>query len=156
MYWLFLLSGVGNDQSGVLVLGATNIPWALDSAIRRRFEKRIYIPLPEVNARMKMFQLHLGSTPHTLTNKDFKKLAEKSEGFALPPLHCCSPLTSLMPSLLSFCVQIFWIGYCHCCARCPDAAHPKGSDRDTLQIRLRPLEVKPERDGQIPHAVLSG
>ena len=94
MYWLFLLSGVGNDQSGVLVLGATNIPWALDSAIRRRFEKRIYIPLPEVNARMKMFQLHLGSTPHTLTNKDFKKLAEKSEGFALPP----PPFIAVPPS----------------------------------------------------------
>jgi len=109
---LFVQSGVGNDQSGVLVLGATNIPWSLDSAIRRRFdfssfsslpflgspfdyyflfiyyfttfdpsfEKRIYIPLPEVNARTKMFQLHLGSTPHSLGLKDFKKLGEKSEG----------------------------------------------------------------------------
>lgn len=29
-------TGVGNDNEGVLVLGATNIPWTLDSAIRRR------------------------------------------------------------------------------------------------------------------------
>lgn len=28
--------GVGNDNEGILVLGATNIPWTLDSAIRRR------------------------------------------------------------------------------------------------------------------------
>ena len=28
--------GVGNDTEGILVLGATNIPWVLDSAIRRR------------------------------------------------------------------------------------------------------------------------
>ena len=28
--------GVGNDMEGVLVLGATNLPWALDAAIRRR------------------------------------------------------------------------------------------------------------------------
>jgi vacuolar protein-sorting-associated protein 4 len=44
--FLVQMNGVGNDQSGVLVLGATNIPWGLDSAIRRRFEKRIYIALP--------------------------------------------------------------------------------------------------------------
>ena len=49
--------GVGKQNEGILVLGATNIPWGLDSAIRRRFEKRflvfnrIYIPLPCKNAR---------------------------------------------------------------------------------------------------------
>ena len=30
------VSGVGTDNDGVLVLGATNIPWVLDAAIRRR------------------------------------------------------------------------------------------------------------------------
>ena len=37
--------------------GATNIPWSLDSAIRRRFEKRIYIGLPEAPARAYMFKV---------------------------------------------------------------------------------------------------
>ena len=32
------LIGVGVDNEGILVLGATNIPWVLDSAIRRRYD----------------------------------------------------------------------------------------------------------------------
>lgn len=31
------MQGVGNDSNGILVLGATNLPWSLDPAIRRRF-----------------------------------------------------------------------------------------------------------------------
>lgn len=34
--FLVQMNGVGNDEDGVLVLGATNIPWQLDAAIRRR------------------------------------------------------------------------------------------------------------------------
>jgi vacuolar protein-sorting-associated protein 4 len=34
---LVQMDGVGHDSAGVLVLGATNIPWQLDSAIRRRY-----------------------------------------------------------------------------------------------------------------------
>ncbi|KAI9146575.1 P-loop containing nucleoside triphosphate hydrolase protein [Paraphysoderma sedebokerense] len=76
------MNGVGNDMDQILVLGATNIPWQLDSAIRRRFEKRIYIPLPELHARARMFQIHIGNTPCQLRQEDFKVLAEKTEGFS--------------------------------------------------------------------------
>jgi vacuolar protein-sorting-associated protein 4 len=49
--FLVQMQGVGKDDQGILVLGATNLPWALDPAIRRRFERRIYISLPEKEAR---------------------------------------------------------------------------------------------------------
>lgn len=78
--FLVQMNGVGNDQTGVLILGATNIPWALDSAIRRRFEKRIYIPLPDVNGRTRMFEIHIGGTPNNLKPADYRLLAEKTEG----------------------------------------------------------------------------
>lgn len=71
---------MGNDNDGILVLGATNIPWVLDSAIRRRFEKRIYIPLPEEPARLAMFKLHLGNTVTELKEHDLRELARKTEG----------------------------------------------------------------------------
>jgi vacuolar protein-sorting-associated protein 4 len=80
--FLVQMNGVGNDPSGVLVLGATNIPWQLDSAIRRRFEKRIYIPLPDFLARFRMFKLNVGNTPCTLTEEDYKHLAEVTEGYS--------------------------------------------------------------------------
>ncbi|CAI2737979.1 unnamed protein product [Dicrocoelium dendriticum] len=74
--------GVNNDNAGILVLAATNIPWTLDSAIRRRFEKRIYIPLPEASERCDIFRSHLSQTTHTLTQKDFKRLGELTDGYS--------------------------------------------------------------------------
>ena len=46
-------------QGQVTVLGATNLPWNLDEALRRRFEKRIYIPLPGEEQREQLFQINL-------------------------------------------------------------------------------------------------
>ncbi|XP_055844293.1 vacuolar protein sorting-associated protein 4 [Episyrphus balteatus] len=80
--FLVQMQGVGNDTDGILVLGATNIPWVLDSAIRRRFEKRIYIPLPEDHARLVMFKIHLGNTSHVLSEDDLKVLASKTDGYS--------------------------------------------------------------------------
>ncbi|KAL8182593.1 UNVERIFIED_CONTAM: Vacuolar protein sorting-associated protein 4B [Gekko kuhli] len=80
--FLVQMQGVGVDNDGILVLGATNIPWVLDSAIRRRFEKRIYIPLPEDHARTAMFKLHLGSTPNSLNESDYRELGKRTDGYS--------------------------------------------------------------------------
>jgi len=80
--FLVQMQGVGTDNDGILVLGATNIPWVLDAAIRRRFEKRIYIPLPEEHARLVMFKIHLGNTPTQLSEEDLKELAKRTDGYS--------------------------------------------------------------------------
>lgn len=79
---LVQMNGVGNDSHGVLVLGATNIPWQLDSAIRRRFERRIYIPLPDVAARTKMFEINVGDTPCSLSKEDYRSLGQMTDGYS--------------------------------------------------------------------------
>jgi vacuolar protein-sorting-associated protein 4 len=71
-----------NDAARVLMLGATNLPYNLDQAIRRRFDKRIYIPLPEAHARANIFKIHLGDTPNSLTDADFQELGRRTEGFS--------------------------------------------------------------------------
>ncbi|PAV75500.1 hypothetical protein WR25_02490 isoform B [Diploscapter pachys] len=76
------MQGVGVDNDEVLVLGATNVPWALDVAIRRRFEKRIYIPLPDFRGRFEMFKLNVEKNQHTLTEQDYWYLAERTEGYS--------------------------------------------------------------------------
>mmetsp|Transcript_23817 Transcript_23817/g.24803 ORF Transcript_23817/g.24803 Transcript_23817/m.24803 type:complete len:459 (-) Transcript_23817:70-1446(-) len=81
--FLVQMQGVGKDDTGILVLGATNIPWDLDQAVRRRFQKKIYIPLPEKAARLNMFKLNLGDTmPHLLGEEDYKELSELTDGYS--------------------------------------------------------------------------
>lgn len=53
---------------------------ALLTSARRRFEKRIYIPLPDVGARTQMFKIHIGDTPHCITSEEFRKLGDATAG----------------------------------------------------------------------------
>lgn len=43
----------------MVVLAATNFPWDIDEALRRRLEKRIYIPLPEKDERLELLNINL-------------------------------------------------------------------------------------------------
>ncbi|XP_039430895.1 katanin p60 ATPase-containing subunit A-like 1 isoform X3 [Culex pipiens pallens] len=48
-----------NDEKIIMVLAATNHPWDIDEAFRRRFEKRVYIGLPNDNTRKALLELCL-------------------------------------------------------------------------------------------------
>lgn len=69
-------------DSRVLVIGTTNLPYMLDPDVRRQFDKKIYIPLPEAPARGGMFKMHLGSTPNVLKDEDFEELGTRTKGFS--------------------------------------------------------------------------
>ena len=80
--FLIQMQGVGKDDRGILVLGATNIPWGLDPAVRRRFQKKIYISLPEAKARKLMVKLNLGDTYNDLTDEQFGILGDLTDGYS--------------------------------------------------------------------------
>lgn len=72
----------GDDSSKiVMVLGATNYPWELDEALRRRLEKRIFIPLPDFECRRELIRINLRGL--TLAeNVDVDKIASQCEGYS--------------------------------------------------------------------------
>lgn len=68
------------DANRVLVLAATNLPWAIDEAARRRFVRRQYIPLPEASTRATQLRTLLGQQKHGLSNRDICELVDLTEG----------------------------------------------------------------------------
>ncbi|CAF1144934.1 unnamed protein product [Rotaria magnacalcarata] len=81
--FLVQMQSVGQDNSNVLVLAATNIPWAVDTVILQSFDRRIYMPLPDVNERVAMFKTHLGfSNYHSMRDHEWMQLAQKAENYS--------------------------------------------------------------------------
>ena len=95
--FLVQMDGCGNSQEGILVMGATNTPWELDEAFRRRFEKRIYIHLPDQQARAGMFKLKVEGVPNTLTDEEFNKLGAASELYSGSDIKTVSKEALFMP-----------------------------------------------------------
>ncbi|KAL5361355.1 P-loop containing nucleoside triphosphate hydrolase protein [Aspergillus floccosus] len=78
--------GGGGDPSRVLVLAATNMPWDIDEAARRRFVRRQYIPLPEPHVREQQLRRLLSHQNHELSDQDIHALVQVTEGAS-----SCSP-----------------------------------------------------------------
>lgn len=106
--FLVQLDGTGTTGQGrVLVIGATNRPQELDEAARRRFVKRLYIPLPVEKDRAILLNVMLKKNNHVLTASDVDKLAKDTEGFSGADLKAlCTdaamgPIRALGPRALS-------------------------------------------------------
>jgi hypothetical protein len=74
----------GMDESaGIMVVGATNMPELIDPALLRpgRFDKIIYIPPPDFDARKEIFKLYLKNKPMA-PGVNYFELAGATEGFS--------------------------------------------------------------------------
>ena len=76
------LDGINSDNSSVMILGATNVPWYVDNALRRpgRFDKTIFIPPPSLQERAKIFELFLTGKP--IDKIDYMQLAKLTEKYS--------------------------------------------------------------------------
>ena len=77
------LDGFANNNNGVLILAATNIPWSIDSAFRRpgRFDRVLFVPPPDCEARETILKILLEDRPRE-NDIDYKTLAQKTSGFS--------------------------------------------------------------------------
>jgi vacuolar protein-sorting-associated protein 4 len=77
------MDGVGSDMDGILVLGATNLPWGLDKAMLRRFERRVYIPLPAEEAvRADMVKINVGTTANDMEEAHWQEVGAGTLGYS--------------------------------------------------------------------------
>lgn len=77
------MDGISSDNEGLLIIGATNTPWALDTAFRRpgRFDRIIFVPPPDSDARAAIFELALREKPLG-EGINYAKLAKSTDMFS--------------------------------------------------------------------------
>ncbi|XP_051216919.1 katanin p60 ATPase-containing subunit A1-like [Lolium perenne] len=85
---LVQMDGVNNSSTNedgqpknVMVLAATNFPWDIDEALRRRLEKRIYIPLPSSESRKSLININL-RTVEVSSDVNIDEVAKRTEGYS--------------------------------------------------------------------------
>lgn len=77
------MDGVDTADDNLLILAATNEPWAIDPALRRpgRFSKLVFIPEPDLDARAAIFKLNLKGRPIS-DDVDVNRLAGITESYS--------------------------------------------------------------------------
>jgi SpoVK/Ycf46/Vps4 family AAA+-type ATPase len=77
------MDGFSRNNEGVLVMGATNVPWAVDPAFRRpgRFDRVVFVPPPDREAREAILRLQLRDRP-TAGDLPLGRLARQTSGYS--------------------------------------------------------------------------
>eukprot|EP00658_Telonema_sp_P-2_P085391 TRINITY_DN9727_c0_g1_i5.p1 TRINITY_DN9727_c0_g1~~TRINITY_DN9727_c0_g1_i5.p1 ORF type:complete len:401 (+),score=126.63 TRINITY_DN9727_c0_g1_i5:150-1352(+) len=146
------MDGVGRSCEGVMVLAATNCPWDLDQAMRRRLERRILIPLPDETARMAMFKIHAGKDHSLADPEDFRTLAKATEGYSGSDIGIACKDALMMPvkkmqdafhfkqtyKLVEGVQQLFWVP---CSPGDPSATETQARKLDPKTVNVPPVSM---------------
>ncbi|XP_017047601.1 fidgetin-like protein 1 [Drosophila ficusphila] len=106
-FLIHLDGAASNEEIRVLVIGATNRPQELDEAVRRRFVRRLYVPLPTKEARQKIIEKITRQVRHSLDSREINQLAELTDGYSgadvdtLCRYASMAPLRSLTPDQMA-------------------------------------------------------
>eukprot|EP00475_Leptophrys_vorax_P035112 TRINITY_DN5750_c0_g2_i4.p1 TRINITY_DN5750_c0_g2~~TRINITY_DN5750_c0_g2_i4.p1 ORF type:complete len:470 (-),score=116.82 TRINITY_DN5750_c0_g2_i4:117-1496(-) len=85
--FLVAFDGVGSSESDrILVMAATNLPDSLDEAVKRRFSRRIYVPLPDPEVRIEIIRKLFKNQKLELSRNELQSLIAKTEGYSASDL----------------------------------------------------------------------
>lgn len=76
------MEGIDTSTDQILILGATNMPWDVDNALKRpgRFDRMIFVAPPDMEAREQMFNLKLAD--RYIGDIDYTELAKRTDFFS--------------------------------------------------------------------------
>ncbi len=97
--FLVEMSGVEENPEGIYVVGATNTPWDIDSALKRsgRFGETLYIGAPKYGDRKALFELYTKNTPRK--GISFGRLARATAGFSPADIERIADRAKMRPLL---------------------------------------------------------
>ena len=86
--FLIDIDGVERLNKNVLIIAATNRPWALDPALRRpgRFNKQIFVGPPDLDARIEILKIYARNKP-LADDVDLQRIAELTNGYSAADLN---------------------------------------------------------------------
>lgn len=95
--FLVQLDGVGSTKGRILVIGATNRPFDLDEAALRRMTKRIYIGLPDPEARLGQIKKMISTVAHNLSDEQLVWVSNATEGYSSADLSALMKDVAMRP-----------------------------------------------------------
>lgn len=95
-----------SEEDHVLIVGATNRPQELDEAARRRLTQRLYVPLPETEARIHIIKNLMKSVQNEITLPDYKKIGDLTQGYSGADMETLCREASMEPIRSIPCDQI--------------------------------------------------
>jgi len=89
---------VNNQSNSVLMIACTNCPWDVDSAVLRRFSRRIFVPLPDKEARKALVKRLLKKAgEHSLSKTEISEVVKRMRGFSGSDIQSIASEASFMP-----------------------------------------------------------
>jgi SpoVK/Ycf46/Vps4 family AAA+-type ATPase len=85
--FLIAFDGVGSEDSDkILVMAATNLPDVLDEAVKRRFARRIYVPMPDPEVRWEIIRHMMSKQKLNMSKTDMEAIISRTDGYSASDL----------------------------------------------------------------------